>query len=116
MESRSRACVERRWAGAMSGQALMNARLNPGAPDVSGALPVGNVGPASNLRGHLPVLDGLRGLAVLMVLVFHFVGQMLPTNALERAIVGVTKHGLLGVDLFFVLSGFLITGLLYEAR
>src|SRR6266702_4603992 len=103
MEPRSRACVERRWAGAMSGRALMNAPLNP-------------VGPAPNLRGHLPVLDGLRGLAVLMVLVFHFVGQMLPTNALERAIVGVTKHGLLGVDLFFVLSGFLITGLLYEAR
>jgi peptidoglycan/LPS O-acetylase OafA/YrhL len=92
----------------------MNVRLNPGA--TAGALPIGSVGPASNLRGHLPALDGLRGLAVSMVLVFHFVGQMLPTNALERAIVGVTKHGLLGVDLFFVLSGFLITGLLYEAH
>jgi peptidoglycan/LPS O-acetylase OafA/YrhL len=52
----------------------------------------------------------------MMVLVFHFVGQMLPTNWVERAIVGVTKHGLLGVDLFFVLSGFLITGLLYDAH
>lgn len=69
-----------------------------------------------NLRGHLPVLDGIRGLAVSMVLVFHFVGQMGPTNWIERAIVGVTKYGLLGVDLFFVLSGFLITGILFEAR
>ena len=32
-----------------------------------------------------------------MVLVFHFVGQMLPSNWVERAIVGVTKYGLLGV-------------------
>ena len=71
--------------------------------------------PSPSLLGHQPVLDGLRGLAVLMVLVFHFVGQMLPTNWVERTIVGVTKYGLLGVDLFFVLSGFLITGILYDA-
>jgi peptidoglycan/LPS O-acetylase OafA/YrhL len=51
-----------------------------------------------------------------MVLLFHFVGQMLPTNWIERAIVGVTKYGALGVELFFVLSGFLITGILYDAR
>src|SRR3954447_15207847 len=72
--------------------------------------------PQPSLRGHLPVLDGIRGLAVSMVLVFHFVGETLPTNWIERTIVAVTKYGLLGVDLFFVLSGFLITGILCDAR
>jgi peptidoglycan/LPS O-acetylase OafA/YrhL len=62
------------------------------------------------------VLDGVRGLAVLMVLLYHFVAQTTATNRFEAGVGWVLNFGLLGVDLFFVLSGFLITGILYDTR
>jgi peptidoglycan/LPS O-acetylase OafA/YrhL len=67
-------------------------------------------------RAHLPILDGVRGLAILMVMLLHFVGAAPPVGWIEGAIVGVTNYGSYGVELFFVLSGFLITGILYDAR
>ncbi|ARQ56965.1 acyltransferase 3 family protein [Rhizobium sp. Kim5] len=63
-------------------------------------------------------LDGLRGVAVGMVLIWHFVGAPLTSrdNFLFKAIHDVTILGRTGVDLFFVLSGFLIIGIILDRQ
>jgi peptidoglycan/LPS O-acetylase OafA/YrhL len=61
---------------------------------------------------YLPSLDALRGLAVSMVVLFH-VGEGASDAPLLRRITSLGAHG---VDLFFVLSGFLISGILLETR
>jgi peptidoglycan/LPS O-acetylase OafA/YrhL len=72
--------------------------------------------PAPVPGAHLPALDGLRGVAVLLVLAFHFAHIDGEGGTMERVLLGATRAGWAGVDLFFVLSGFLITGILLDAR
>jgi peptidoglycan/LPS O-acetylase OafA/YrhL len=63
---------------------------------------------------HINELDGVRGIAILMVLVFH--AFMFSLNPMTGWISKLASYGFAGVDLFFVLSGFLITGILLKAK
>lgn len=62
------------------------------------------------MPGYIPQFDGLRGLAILLVLIGHS-GFL---EALPHA--GMLQYTRFGVDLFFVLSGFLITGILLDSK
>jgi peptidoglycan/LPS O-acetylase OafA/YrhL len=71
-----------------------------------------------DLSGRIPELDGLRGLAIAMVVTFHYF-QL--THVTQHASIlsylqSPARLGWSGVDLFFVLSGFLIGGILLDAR
>lgn len=63
----------------------------------------------------IPELNGLRGSAFLFVFLFHTL-RLPPTHFLSKAANAVCRSGWLGVDLFFVLSGFLITRILSDYR
>jgi peptidoglycan/LPS O-acetylase OafA/YrhL len=64
---------------------------------------------------YVPALDGIRGLAILAVLVTHSVPR-LPATGLGYWCNQLIELGTFGVDLFFVLSGFLITGILLDSK
>lgn len=70
---------------------------------MTGSTPVREPIPTRRLYPYRPALDGLRALAVTPVMLYH-------------AQVGVVSGGFLGVDLFFVISGYLITTLLLRER
>ncbi|MGH7623232.1 MAG: acyltransferase family protein, partial [Gemmatimonadaceae bacterium] len=67
-------------------------------------------------RIHLPALDGVRTIAIAMVIVYHSVNGLPGMTRGQNLFLRLTGQGWMGVDLFFVLSGFLITGILFDVR
>ncbi len=75
----------------------------------SGPRVIANAGVSLDRQRHMPQLDSLRAFAVFGVMVEHFLP---PTDAIRAAL----PWGDFGVRLFFVLSGFLISGILLRCR
>ena len=63
------------------------------------------------MRKRIPQLDAVRGLAILLVMV-HNISLKYPAFHSQQWF----SNGWMGVDLFFVLSGFLITGILLDTK
>jgi peptidoglycan/LPS O-acetylase OafA/YrhL len=63
-------------------------------------------------------LDSIRGIAVIIVMLYHIFkrADYFTQNAILHFITGLTSVGWIGVDIFFTLSGFLITSILLRTR
>jgi peptidoglycan/LPS O-acetylase OafA/YrhL len=86
------------------------AELSPiAAPDVTRVPQLEPIAHAKKALGHITPLDGLRGIAVILVLCFHFAWTFPDEGLLAHVFHRVLWVGWIGVDLFFVLSGYLIT-------
>ncbi|HEY0008435.1 MAG TPA: acyltransferase, partial [Tepidisphaeraceae bacterium] len=70
---------------------------------------------AGVVLSHMPAIDGLRGIAILIVMIHHLTPAV-SGSLFTRRMLEVAHTGWIGVDLFFVLSGFLITAILLRTR
>jgi peptidoglycan/LPS O-acetylase OafA/YrhL len=114
-----------RWRRRLAGSADCAGVILPG---VTSATPItapifGEPANAPPQRGgpddalpRIAALDGLRGVAILMVLVGHLMHVPEQASPAFAAAAGLIRYLWVGVDLFFVLSGFLITGILLQTR
>jgi peptidoglycan/LPS O-acetylase OafA/YrhL len=64
----------------------------------------------------IPELDGIRGAAILLIFITHWIGLEGGSIRMPHQLRGLIMFGASGVDLFFVLSGFLIGGILLDAK
>ena len=73
---------------------------------------------AVNRSGRIPELDGLRGIAIALVVYYHcfFNNLTAKKGSIASVLLASGRLSWTGVDLFFVLSGFLIGGILFDAR
>ncbi|MDB5448653.1 MAG: acyltransferase 3, partial [Phenylobacterium sp.] len=95
-----------------------DARPDPAGRAAATALATGAAAaarPKGQLNAHVPALDGVRGCAVLLVVVYHFANSFYVLG-FTNPIVSAARIGWLGVDVFFALSGFLITGILLDTK
>jgi peptidoglycan/LPS O-acetylase OafA/YrhL len=83
-----------------------------GAPHHAGVRPA----EPSSAQGRIPSLDGLRGMAILMVLLGHSVTGIHEAGLPGSDAITSLRFGTMGVAVFFVLSGFLITALLMREK
>ena len=72
-------------------------------------------GQATLSRGHITALDGVRGFAAASVFLFHYGGGSHSRLFPVRLLGYVVHFGWFGVSIFFVLSGFLISGILWDS-
>jgi len=70
----------------------------------------------ASLSGQMPALDGLRGLAIALVMAHNLALDGGAPSALSKVVAMLAAAGWVGVTLFFVLSGFLITGILLDTK
>jgi peptidoglycan/LPS O-acetylase OafA/YrhL len=71
---------------------------------------------SATVNKHVDALDGLRAIAILLVLMSHFTPGGDSNQGLQSLFFKIADIGWSGVDLFFVLSGYLITGILLKGK